>query len=306
MWRWAIPFLAGTASLHGLPALGPASLSIALAAAAILALRRWPMLAAACAGLAWSHALATTWVATGLPCARDREIATVEGQVIGPPIVRPGRTDFDLAVTRSAVPGPWPRRVRVSWYEADRTLAPGERWRLALRLRCRRGLVNPGAPDRELALLRERIDATAYVTGNSTPVRVAEPQARSLERLRARIAGSIESALPPGPSIAVLQGLAVGVRGAIPDRLWDAFSVTGIAHLIAISGLHVTGCALFALAGLRFLGRIPAIARLPAKVATETPSNCPLRLVILPAWWRRVVPSTPRRSTSCSVVPSSM
>ncbi len=269
MWRWAIPFLAGSASLHALPALGPAVLSVAPAVAAMLAGRRWPMLAAALAGLACSHALATTWVATSWPCARDREVATVEGQVMGPPVVRPGRTDFDLEVTRSAARGPWPRRVRVSWYEADRPLAPGEHWRFDLRLRCRRGLVNPGAPDRELTLLRERIDATAYVAGSSAPVRLAVPQSRSLERMRARIAGSIESALPPGPSIAVLQGLAVGVRGAIPDRLWEAFSVTGVAHLIAISGMHVTGCALFALAGLRLLGRIPGLARLPARVATE-------------------------------------
>ncbi len=269
MWHWAIPFLAGSASLHALPALGPASLSVVPAAAAMMAWRRRPLLAAACAGLAWSHALATTWVATSWPCARDREVATLEGQVASPPLVRPGRTDFDLEVTRSAAPGPWPRRVRVSWYEADRTLAPGEHWRFDLRLRCRRGLVNPGAPDRELALLRERIDATAYVAANAEPVRLAAPQSGSLERLRARIAGSIASALPPGPSIAVLQGLAVGVRGAIPDRLWEAFSVTGVAHLIAISGMHVTGCALFALAVLRLLGRIPALARLPAKVATE-------------------------------------
>jgi len=269
MWHWAIPFLAGAASLHALPALGPASMSFAPAAAALLALRRWPVLAAACAGLAWSHAQATSWMATSWPCARDREVAAVEGRVAGPPLVRPGRTDFDLEVTRSDAPGRWPRRLRVSWYEADRPLAPGEHWRLELRLRCRRGLVNPGAPDRELSLLRERIDATAYVTGNSTPVRLAVPPTRSLERLRARIAGSIASALPPGPTIAVLQGLAVGVRGAIPDRLWEAFSVTGIAHLIAISGLHVTGCALFALAGIRLLARLPAITRLPARVATE-------------------------------------
>jgi competence protein ComEC len=269
MWRWAIPFLAGAAGLHALPALGPASLPVVLIAAGMAAVRRWPLLAAAVGGLAWSHLLATDWVATSWPCARDREVATLEGKVAGAPLVRPGRTDFDLEVTRSTAPAPWPRQVRVSWYEADRPLAPGEHWRLELRLRCRRGLVNPGAPDRELALLRERIDATAYVAGNSTPIRLAVPQARSLERLRARIAGSIASALPPGPSIAVLQGLAVGVRGAIPDRLWEAFSVTGVAHLIAISGLHVTGCALFALAGIRLLARIPGLARLPARVATE-------------------------------------
>jgi competence protein ComEC len=67
----------------------------------------------------------------------------------------------------------------------------------------------------------------------------------------------------------VLQGLAVGVRGNIPDRLWDAFAVTGVAHLIAISGLHVTGCALSMLGLLRLAWRIPRFARLSSRVAVE-------------------------------------
>jgi competence protein ComEC len=143
-------------------------------------------------------------------------------------------------------------------------------WRFELRLRCRRGFVNPGAPDRELALLRDRIDATAYVAGKTKPERLSSAHAGSLERMRARVAGAIAAALPPGPSVAVLQGLAVGVRGAIPDRLWEAFAVTGVAHLVAISGLHVTGCALFALAALRLLARLPALARLPGRIALES------------------------------------
>ena len=108
MWRWAIPFLSGAAALHALPALGPASVPVILIAAGMAAARRWPLLAAAVAGLAWSHVLATAWVATSWPCARDREVATLEGTVAGAPVVRPGRTDFDLEVTRSAAPGPWP------------------------------------------------------------------------------------------------------------------------------------------------------------------------------------------------------
>jgi competence protein ComEC len=267
-WR-AIAFLAGAAGLQALPALGPAALSAAPAAAALLAARRRPLVAAACAGFAWAHLLATAWTATSWPCARDREVATVEGRIAAPPLVRSGRTDFDLEATSLSAPKPWPRRIRVSWYGADRRLAPAEQWRFELRLRCPRGFVNPGAPDRELALLRDRVDATAYVAGKTTPLRLELPQARSLERLRARIADAIAAALPAGPSAAVLQGLSVGVRGAIPDRLWEAFAVTGISHLIAISGLHVTGCALFVLAALRLLGRIPPLSRLPAKLATE-------------------------------------
>ncbi len=270
MLRWTIPFLAGAVGLQALPALGPAW-SCAVPAAAALALRRrTPALAAACAGLALSLGMASAWLATAWPCSRDRETAVVEGRIASPPLLREGRTDFDLEVIRVEAPAPWPRRVRVSWYEADALPAVGERWQFDLRLRCRRGFANPGAPDRELALLRERIDATAYVAGKNPPRCIGRPDARPIERLRARIAGAIAAALPPGASTAVLQGLAVGVRGTIPDRLWEAFSATGIAHLVAISGLHVTGCALFALAALRRLARIPAIARVPGRVAQES------------------------------------
>jgi len=269
MWRGAWAFLAGAAGLSALPALGPGWLPVPVAGTALLALRRWPVLAAACAGFAGSHALATEWTSTGWPCVRDRETTIVEGLIAGQPLVREGRTDFDLAPVRMDAPGLRPRRVRVSWYDAKSLPSPGETWRFELRLRCRRGFANPGAPDRELTLLRERIDATAYVAGKSAPERLDVPASPSLERLRARIAGAIAAALPDGPSRAVLQGLSVGVRGAIPDRLWEAFSATGVTHLVAISGLHVTGCALFALAGLRLLGRVPAIARLPGRIAIE-------------------------------------
>ncbi len=270
MLRWAIPFLAGAALLQASPGLGPAGSCTLVALAALVLLRRVPGLAAACAGFALSHGLASASLATAWPCTRDRETASVEGRIATPALMRDRRIDFDLDVVRIEAPGPWPRRIRVSWYEPDAQPAVGEYWRFELRLRCRRGLLNPGAPDRELALLRDRVDATAYVSGKSRPACLAGAEAKPIERMRARVAGAIAAALPPGPSVAVLQGLAVGVRGAIPDRLWEAFSATGIAHLMAISGLHVTGCALFALAGLRRAARVPAIARLPGRVAAES------------------------------------
>jgi competence protein ComEC len=269
MLRIALAFSAGTAAVLGLPALGPAVIAAAPALAAGLCARRRPVLAAALAGFAWTYLLAAGWVGTGWPCARDREEMPVVGRVASPPLEREGRTDFDLEVTGQPPPAPGPRRIRVAWYRPDGLPQPGECWRFELRLRCRHGLANPGAPDRDLALLRERIDATAYVAGKSDPERLTRPAGHAVERLRARIAGAIAGALPPGPSAAVLQGLSVGVRGAIPDRLWEAFSVTGIAHLVAISGLHVTGCAIAVLALLRLAWRVPLVASLPSRLPIE-------------------------------------
>lgn len=265
----ALAFLAGAAAIHALPASWPPLAAAAVAAAAACALPRAAALAACLAGSACALHAGSAAMETAWPCARDREVVEVEGRIAAPPVLRPGRTDFDLdaePVPPASVSG----RLRLSWYDADRELHAGERWRLRARLRCPRGFANPGSPDRELALLREGIVATGYVADAGTATRRVAPPARVVERIRERVARAIAAALPPGASVAVLQGLSVGVRGNIPDALWEAFAVTGVAHLVAISGLHVTGCALMALAALRFAWRARLLPPMRARIALET------------------------------------
>jgi len=56
--------------------------------------------------------------------------------------------------------------------------------------------------------------------------------------LRERLSASLARALPE-PQSSLAQGILLGLRGNIPDSLDQAFSRTGTAHLLAISGLHV-------------------------------------------------------------------
>ena len=56
--------------------------------------------------------------------------------------------------------------------------------------------------------------------------------------LRERLSTSLARALPE-PQGALAQGILLGIRGNIPDSLYQAFSRTGAAHLLAISGLHL-------------------------------------------------------------------
>lgn len=264
----ALAFCAGAAAVFTLPALPPVAAWLLAGATAWISRRK--LVAAACLGLAW-----TGWFAHGLladrwPCGRDREEITLTGIVATPATRREGRVDFDLDVITPTVSDRLPGRVRLSWYEAAATPRPGERWRMTVRLRCPRGLVNPGAADRELDLLRQRIGATGYVVQRSPVERLdAGERGRAVERLRARIGRSIAEALAPGPSVAVLQGLSVGLRGSVPEALWDAFAATGVAHLMAISGLHVTGCAIAMLLLLRACWRLPGMSRLPARAGSE-------------------------------------
>lgn len=254
-----LAFCAGAAAPHLLPALPPLALLPPCLLIAIVCRGRLPVVAAACCGMAWAALLLPAQVRRDWPCARDREKVALEGAVAAPAILRPGRTDFDFQVV-----APRALRVRLAWYEATAVPRPGERWSLTARLRCRRGFANPGAPDRELELLRQGIGATGYVLAHPAPA--LQPQAARgspIEARRAQLASAIAAALPAGPSVAVLQGLSVGVRGNIPDELWDAFAATGTAHLMAISGLHVTGCALFALWLVRLTRRLPGLRRVP-------------------------------------------
>ena len=268
----ALAFCAGTAAIHLLPSVGASPSAALPAVAAGCLIRRRPALAAFLAGSAAALHGAGAALEHAWPCARDGEAVVIEGRIAEPAVVRPDRTEFDVVV--DAAPGlpPGLDRVRLSWYEAQALPGAGERWRLGARLRCPRGFANPGAADRELALLRVGIDATGYVTGIRDPERLAAATAERVERLRERVAGSIARSLEPGASAAVLQGLAVGLRGNIPDGVWEALAATGLAHLVAISGLHVTGCALAVLILLRTAwhrGLLPATRWRPvAEAAT--------------------------------------
>ncbi len=272
-----LAFCLGAAAALAWPARWPWFVMALLAAIGLLSLRRSLPLAAFCLAFAWTALTASRTLASDWPCTRDRETLALTGRVAAPAIARDHRTDFDLDVREPGLP----RRIRISWYEPSALPLPGERWRLALRLRCRAGFVNPGAPDREFDLLRQGIGATAYTVAKEPPVRLDDGKRRNaIERLRARIAAGIDTVLPGSASGAVLQGLSVGVRGNIPDRLWEAFAATGIAHLMAISGLHVTGCAVFALALLRLAWRLPGLASRPLRIGVE----CVIVLVVTGAY----------------------
>jgi competence protein ComEC len=56
--------------------------------------------------------------------------------------------------------------------------------------------------------------------------------------LRNQLAENLAEALPE-PQASLAQGIILGIRGNIPEDLKNDFSVSGTAHLLAISGLHL-------------------------------------------------------------------
>jgi len=73
--------------------------------------------------------------------------------------------------------------------------------------------------------------------------------------LRERLSASLARALPE-PQGSLAQAIMLGLRGNIPDSLYEAFSKTGTAHLLAISGLHISIIiAMFLSFGILVFGR---------------------------------------------------
>ena len=135
-------------------------------------------------------------------------------------------------------------------------LQAGERWRMAVRLKAPHGNSNPFGFDYELWLWDQGVQATGYVrSGASDPV--AEnlgptglyPVARVRQAARDRILATLVHSGEAG----VVAALVVGDQNAIDRADWDVFRATGVAHLMSISGLHVT---MFAWVAAALVGRL--------------------------------------------------
>ena len=73
--------------------------------------------------------------------------------------------------------------------------------------------------------------------------------------LRERLSASLVRSLPE-PQGSLAQAILLGLRSNIPDSLYEAFSRTGAAHLLAISGLHISIIiAMFLSFGILVFGR---------------------------------------------------
>jgi competence protein ComEC len=64
-----------------------------------------------------------------------------------------------------------------------------------------------------------------------------------VEQLRQHVRDAIYRRIEDRRVAGVLAALVVGDQSAIERADWDVFRATGVAHLMSISGLHITICA---------------------------------------------------------------
>jgi competence protein ComEC len=174
-----------------------------------------------------------------------------------------------------------PPLLAIGWYSGfrhdavlsplQRSLAAGQRWRFTLRLRQPHGNLNPHGFDYELALFEQGVRATGYVRAAPAPELLASAAAHPVERARQYVRDAIEASVNDRRAAGVLAALSVGDQSAIARDDWDLFRKTGVAHLMSISGLHITMFAWLAGLGIAFLWRrvSGAMLWLPVQIAAR-------------------------------------
>ncbi len=175
------------------------------------------------------------------PVALEADVAEVEirpgYQLLLLEHVRPS-ADADLEQPGG---GELAGRLRVYLHGGPR-LQAGDRIALRVRLHRPENDRNPGAFDYRrwcfdhgIAAIGRALDAP----------RLLARHPGMLQRLRDRLRQAILTRPASGPDVrpdasgAILQALLLADRSAIPASTYDAFSASGAAHLLAISGMHV-------------------------------------------------------------------
>ena len=164
----------------------------------------------------------------------EGEVQLVEARVRGDRLVLGNLMIDDLAAEST------PEKLRFSRRKAEPPLIPGDR------IRVRAMLMPPSPPsephgfDFARKAFFEQLGAVGYSLGAATILERDDSWSvgQILATLRQRLAEHIADSIP-GEAGAVATALLTGLRGAIPDHVWQDMQAAGMAHLLAISGLHL-------------------------------------------------------------------
>ena len=251
------------------------------------------LLAGALIGVGLTGLRAAHFAADALEPALQGLDIEVTGRIASLPQVSAQGERFDFVVEsahRADEAITLPPRLQLGWYGGPGAspegrswslgagspgLRAGDRWRFTVRLRSPHGNFNPHGFDRERWLWEKGIQATGTVRNgprDPAPQRLGATWWHPLDGLRQAVSERIDDRVASDPrSAGVIAALVVGDQSAIDRADWELFRTTGVAHLMSISGLHVTLFAWLATALVGWLWRRLARAWPQALLAVPAP-----------------------------------
>jgi competence protein ComEC len=251
-----------------------------------------PLLLCALA-FAWVGGRATWHAQHGLPAALEAQPLQLTGLVASLPRASAGGMQTEFRIEQGwheGQPVALPPRIQLAW-PAGLSPRAGERWVLQARLHQPHGLSNPHGFDTELWFWERGLQASGRVLSNDRqppPQRLVQTAWYPVEQARQSVRERLWRSVPDARQAGLLIALLAGDQASIQPADWDTFRRTGIAHLVSVSGVHVTMFAWLAVlvvgASWRALGRwSPGLLwRVPVPVAASVGG---VLLAALYAWF---------------------
>ncbi|MEO6184998.1 MAG: ComEC/Rec2 family competence protein [Steroidobacteraceae bacterium] len=182
------------------------------------------------------------------PAIQMADRVLIEARIDSIPAATDSGWQFDAWVSFPRQPA-WPaQRARLTLPRVKSAPHAGETWQFAAQF------VAAAGPEQARALLRDHVSSMARVTDSSMNRRLRMAP-WSLDGLRANVAAHIIARVADPAAAALLAALAVGATGDVTTQQWRVFNATGLTHLVAISGMHVTFFAMLSMGMARLLWR---------------------------------------------------
>lgn len=121
-------------------------------------------------------------------------------------------------------------------------ITTGDRVRFKGKLKAPRNFGTPGEFDSERYLALRRVSATSFVKSEKDLLLMGRTHETRLQGYFDKAAiktGEFIASRVPGANGAIIKALLIGDSGDIPQELQDAYSRTGVNHILSISGFHV-------------------------------------------------------------------
>jgi len=142
-------------------------------------------------GLVWACFIANLHLDDRLSHDIDGKTVLLEAEIIGLPKQSAGSVRFVVQTDRHASKeNRLPKQLRLSWFHGPKNIAPGQRWRLLVKLKRPHGFQNPGGFDYEQWLLTPHVGEAASLL-DCTTADIQQDRAAAITQLQQQYGGVI-------------------------------------------------------------------------------------------------------------------
>lgn len=226
----------------------------------LLCVIKWPpvfLLLMVVAGYLWSYGFALYMIyprLAGELVGRDIDLTGVIHEVKSQDSEY---ARFILRVDRHSI-AHWhnniPKKIMLAWYHPQQSVAGNQQCDFVVRLKPYWRFANPGSLDIEKAMFLRALGARGYIRAG----RCQPPAVKTHPTLRAYLMARFARFSQPYQYADLMQALTFGERDNIDQHQWEVLRKTGTAHLLAISGLHISAISLFVFYVIKHLARASA------------------------------------------------